>query len=267
MPEYRTPNDSEENAVSQDHSFRLDGAAIVVTGASSGIGAEIARTLGASGARVLLVGRDEQRLHASEAAVRATGAEAASLALDVCGADAPERVVAVAREQLGDLTGLVHAAGIFEPTPFAATADECLDRQWEVNVRAPFRLTRAAVPHLTEGASVTFVSSIAGHVGFPNSTAYCATKGAVELLVKSLAVELAPGGVRVNAVAPGNVRTSINAHLLADPDYHRQMLAATPAGRIGEVEDIAPAVAYLASPAAAYVQGVSLLVDGGWAAQ
>jgi NAD(P)-dependent dehydrogenase (short-subunit alcohol dehydrogenase family) len=146
------------------------------------------------------------------------------------------------------------------------TTDAILDEQWDVNVRAPFRLARTAVGRMPAGSSIIFISSICGHAGFPNSSAYCATKGAVELLVKSLTAELSPRGIRVNAVAPGNVRTSINAHLLADPTYEQQMLDATPAGRIGEVGDIAPAVVFLASESASYIHGSSLLIDGGWIA-
>jgi NAD(P)-dependent dehydrogenase (short-subunit alcohol dehydrogenase family) len=238
----------------------------VVTGASSGIGAQIARELAANGARVLLIGRDEARLNDVVSEISTAGGTAAHLSIDVTDADAPRTIVAEAVNRHGGLDVLVHAAGVFLPTPFAETTDADLDKQWNVNVRAPFRLTRAAIEHLSAGSSVIFVSSICGHVGFPNSSAYCATKGAVELLVKSLTAEFAPQGIRVNAVAPGNVRTSINAHLLADKDYEKQMLDATPAGRVGEVEDIAPAVAFLASPAASYIHGSSLLIDGGWVA-
>ncbi|MFD2470044.1 SDR family NAD(P)-dependent oxidoreductase [Amycolatopsis silviterrae] len=234
----------------------------VVTGASSGIGAQIARELGAAGAKVALVGRDSGRL----GAVAGELAAAEPIVADLATESGPQEVVDRAVARFGGIDVLVHAAGVFLPTPFADTTDEQLDAQWATNVRAPFRLTRAAAKHLGDGSSVIFVSSICGHVGFPNSSAYCATKGAVELLVKSLTAEFAPQGIRVNAVAPGNVRTSINAHLLADSDYERQMLDSTPAGRVGEVGDIAPAVAFLASPAASYIHGASLLIDGGWVA-
>lgn len=238
----------------------------VVTGASSGIGAQIARELGSAGARIALVGRDSQRLAAVAGELAAAGAEAEPIVADLAAASGPEEVVDRALARFGGIDVLVHAAGVFLPTPFADTTDEQLDTQWATNVRAPFRLTRAAAGHLGDGSSIIFVSSICGHVGFPNSSAYCATKGAVELLVKSLTAEFAPRGIRVNAVAPGNVRTSINAHLLADEDYERRMLDSTPAGRVGEVGDIAPAVAFLASPAASYIHGASLLIDGGWVA-
>jgi NAD(P)-dependent dehydrogenase (short-subunit alcohol dehydrogenase family) len=246
--------------------FNLAGNVAIVTGASSGIGAEIARALAESGARVALVGRDEERLGEAVARAAAAGGEAEPVAADIDTEEGPAAVVAAAIERFSGIDVLVHAAGIFLPTPFAETTEETLDSQWRVNVRAPYRLTQAASEHLGPGGSVIFVSSIAGYVGFPNSSAYCATKGAVEMLVKSLALEFAPRGIRVNAVAPGNVATKMNAHLLADPDYKRAMLDSTPAGRVGQVEDIAPAVVFLASPAAGYVHGASLLVDGGWAA-
>ncbi|ORA60554.1 SDR family NAD(P)-dependent oxidoreductase [Mycobacteroides franklinii] len=233
----------------------------VVTGASSGIGAQIARELAGAGASVFLVGRDEIRLTAVTSGIESADGRAAHMSIDVTDADAPGAIGC-----FGGVDILVHAAGVFLPMPFLETTDLDLDMQWNVNVRAPFRLTRAAAPHLGAGSSVIFVSSICGHVGFPNSAAYCATKGAVELLVKSLTAEFGPLGIRVNAVAPGNVRTSINADLLADKDYEQQMLDSTPAGRVGEVEDIAPAVVFLASPAASYIHGASLLIDGGWVA-
>jgi NAD(P)-dependent dehydrogenase (short-subunit alcohol dehydrogenase family) len=247
--------------------FDLAGTVVAVTGASSGIGAEIARCVADAGADVALIGRDEQRLTAAATGVTDTGRTAHVVASDLTAAGAPDAVVSDVIERFGRLDVLVHAAGLFLPAPFEETPVEDLDRQWETNVRAPFLLTRAALPHLTSGSSVVFVSSIAGHVGFVRSAAYCATKGAVELMVKALATELAPRGVRVNAVAPGNVHTPINAHLFADAAYEQAMLDATPAGRIGVVEDIAPAVLFLCAPAGRYVHGASLLVDGGWTAR
>ena len=141
----------------------LAGTSFVVTGASSGIGLATARALTAAGGSVLAVGRDEQRL--------ADVGAGAVLALDLTADEAPARVVQAALDAYGRLDGVVHSAGVFEPMPFAEATRESLDRQWATNVRAPYLLTQAALPHLEAGASVVFVSSIAGHVGFPSSTA------------------------------------------------------------------------------------------------
>lgn len=245
----------------------LEGKAAIVTGASSGIGAGIAEAIARGGADVALVGRDAGRLADTVARVEAAGRRALTISADITEDGAAARIVQEALAAFGKLDALVNAAGIFELAPFEQSLDG-LDRQWRCNVRAPFALTQAAIPHLraTRG-SVLFLSSIAGRVGFATASGYCAAKGAIEQLVRVLAVEEAPNGVNVNAVAPGNVRTSMNEGLLADPGYEQAMLAATPAGRIGEVADIAPAAAFLVSDAAGYVTGASLVIDGGWTAQ
>jgi len=243
--------------------FSLDRKVAVVTGASSGIGAAIAEALSEAGARVVLTGREEARLREVAARLGDHHVVAADLAED----GAPATIVEEAVGAFGALNVLVHSAGIFWPKPFAAAPLSDFDAQFRINVRAPYALTQAALPHLTPDGSVIFISSIAGHVGFPSSTAYCGTKGAVELITKSLAMELAPVGVRVNAIAPGNIHTPMNARLFESEDYNRSMIERTPYGRVGVVEDIAPVAVFLASDAARYVHGESILVDGGWAAQ
>jgi len=243
--------------------FSLEGKVAVVTGASSGIGTAIAHAYSQAGARVVLVGRDEERL-------RLCGedcGESRLVVVDLADDDAPQRIVSETIGSFGRLNVLVHSAGIFWPKPFAEAPLEEFDMQFRVNVRAPFALTQAALPHLQPEGVVIFVSSIAGHVGFPSSTAYCGTKGAIELMTKSLAMELAPLGVRVNAVAPGNVHTPMNAAFFESAEYERTMIERTPYGRVGLVEDIAPVAVFLASDAARYIHGESILVDGGWAAQ
>lgn len=243
----------------------LQGRAAVVTGASSGIGRAVAEALAEAGANVVLVGRDEDRLREALEAVRARGVEAASVAVELTADAAPRTIVDAAVARFGRLDVLVNGAGIFEPRPFEAQPMASFDRQMAVNVRAPFALSQAALPHLRPGGCIVNISSIAGYSGFPQSAAYCASKGAIELMTKALAAELGPMGVRVNCVAPGNIRTAMNRHqFAASPDYERSLEAKTPLGRIGEVEDIAAAVVYLASPAAKFVNGASWLVDGGW---
>jgi NAD(P)-dependent dehydrogenase (short-subunit alcohol dehydrogenase family) len=243
--------------------FSLEGKVAVVTGASSGIGAAIARAMSDAGAKLVLTARDEERLQACASDLR----EHVFVAVDIGADEAPGRIVSETMNAFGALDVLVHSAGIFWPKPFAEAPLDDFDQQFRVNVRAPYALTQAALPHLQPGSAVIFVSSIAGHVGFPNSTAYCGTKGAIELITKSLAMELAPLGVRVNAIAPGNVHTPMNAAFFESPDYERAMIARTPCGRVGVVEDIAPVAVFLASEAARYIHGESILVDGGWAAQ
>jgi NAD(P)-dependent dehydrogenase (short-subunit alcohol dehydrogenase family) len=244
-------------------SVRLDGKVAIVTGASSGIGFAVAEAMSEAGAKVVLVGRDAERLRRCAAGCGETHVVQVDLVAD----DAPARIVSEALSAFGAIDSIVHSAGIFVPAPLAEAPLDDFDLQWKVNVRAPYALTQAALPHLGRDSSVTFVSSIAGQVAFPNSGAYCATKGAVEQLTKALAVELAPQGVRVNAIAPGNIRTPMNEELLKSKDYEQMYLDGTPYGRVGVVDDIAPLAVFLASDAARYIHGESILVDGGWAAQ
>lgn len=247
-------------------SLSLDGKVAIVTGATSGIGQELALAMADAGARTVLVGRDAARLDAAVEQARTLG-EATGVSAELTAADAPAAVVQAAVDAYGRIDAIVHAAGVFTPAPFETYALDELDRQWAVNVRAPFALTQTAVPHLKGHGSVIFISSIAGLVGFVNSVAYCTTKGAVELMSKALAIEYGGAGIRFNCIAPGNVRTPMNAHLIAVPEYDTAMKAATPLGRHGEVEDLSAAAVFLASDAAAYVTGASLSIDGGWTAQ
>jgi NAD(P)-dependent dehydrogenase (short-subunit alcohol dehydrogenase family) len=242
----------------------LAGKVALVTGASSGIGAATAAALAAAGAAVVLTGRDRERLAAAAAAA---GEDAHAVPCDLTADGGPAALVAATVERFGTVDVIFHSAGIFEPRPFPESDLASFDRQWALNVRAPYALTQVALPYLLGGGVVIFVSSIAGHAAFPHSAAYCATKGAIELMTRALAVELAPQGVRVNALAPGNIRTAMNEQALASPAYEASMVERTPYGRVGVVEDIAGVAVFLASDAARYVHGTSLLVDGGWAAQ
>jgi NAD(P)-dependent dehydrogenase (short-subunit alcohol dehydrogenase family) len=249
--------------VSEFPSTSLEGKVAVVTGASSGMGLACAAAMSEAGAKVVLVGRDRERLeHCAERC-----GDHHIVEIDLVDEEAPARIVEEALDAFGGITSLLHMAGIFWPKPFAEAPLEEFDTQWRVNVRAPYALTKAALPHLKRDDSVTFVSSIAGHVAFPNSAAYCTTKGAVEQLTKALAVELAPAGIRVNAIAPGNIRTRMNEELLKDPEYEQMYLDGTPYGRVGLVEDVAPLAVFLASDAARYIHGQSIVVDGGWVAR
>jgi NAD(P)-dependent dehydrogenase (short-subunit alcohol dehydrogenase family) len=244
----------------------LDGKTAIVTGASSGIGKGIAEAMAEAGARVVITGRDEQRLAGTAHAIEVAGGTSHSVVADLTAPGACAGLVQAALDAFGSIECVVHTAGIFWPKPFEETTLPDFDSQWELNVRVPFELSQGAVPHLRRGSSIIFISSIAGYTGFPNSSAYCASKGAIELLTKALAVELAPRGIRVNAIAPGNVRTHMNEHLLANPDYNKAMLDATPSRLIGEVSEIAPFAVFLASDAASFMYGSSVLIDGGWAA-
>lgn len=238
------------------------GRTAVVTGASSGIGAAVARRLAEGGARLVLVGRDTGRLDDVLASLDGGGHQRVTLELTDSAA------IAWWAESLAGPVGgvdvLVHSAGMFGPQPFPEITVETLDRMFAVNVRAPFLVTQALLPLLRERSAIVFVSSVSGHVGMSGQTAYGAMKSAIDGLARTLAVELAPRGIRVNAVAPGFTATPMNESLRAEPGRVERIHAATLAGRLGAVDDIANAVAFLASDDAAFVYGVTLPVDGGY---
>jgi len=254
--------DSDDTTTSKDKA--LSGKVAIVTGASSGIGAGIAVALAADGARVVLVGRNTDRLGRTAGEIEDGGGSSMSIAVDVTAADGPQRIVNDTVEKFGQIDIVVHGAGIAQFAPFAQSGPECLDDHYGINVRAPWALTHAVLPHLGRGAAVVFISSNLAQVGQSEGVAYCASKGAVDAMMRALAVELAPQGIRVNAVSPGLIRTPMTSFVDDDADLEAALIANTPVGRLGEVADIAAATAFVCSDAASYMLGATMLVDGGW---
>jgi NAD(P)-dependent dehydrogenase (short-subunit alcohol dehydrogenase family) len=220
------------------------------------------------GAAVLLVGRKRQALDDVAAEVTRFGAKAAVVEADVTSMDAPHRIADGARAQLGGLTTLVNAAGIIGSGTIESTADEAWDEMLDINVRAPFRLMRECVPLLAESrGSVVNVSSVTGLRAFPGVLPYCVSKAAVDQLTRCAALELAPRGVRVNAVNPGVVVTNLHRRSgMAEDSYARFLehsKTTHPLGRTGAPEEIADLILFLASDRAGWITGETISIDGG----
>lgn len=248
--------------------WQLTGKPVVVTGASSGIGAATAKALGSAGASVVLVGRDTGRLAEVKEAVEAGGGKAHVVQAELTDIAAAEGVIAQAVDAFGSLYGIVHSASVFDPRPLEETTLESAQEQWLANVAAPLFMTRAALPHLTEESAIVFIASTTGTVGFPGCSAYSATKGAVISLGRALAVELAPKGIRVNTVVPGYVRTPmLQPHLDSNEGYEEWIISQTPQARIAGPEELATTIVYMLSGLSTYVHGATLVVDGGWVAR
>ena len=245
---------------------RFDGKAAVVTGAARGIGAAIARRLSAEGAAVLAVDRLQAEL--SDLARAKGDGPILTLAQDVAGAEAPHRIMAAALEGLGQLDILVNNAGIGGSATVAETDDAALDRFLDINLRAVFRLSREALAHLPRpGGCIVNIGSVFGLVGFPGSSSYSVAKAGVAQLTRQMAADYAREGLRINAVAPGIIRTALTeARIDGDEWYRRAMIDTTPAPRLGRPEDIAGVVAFLCSDDADFICGEVIAVDGGWLA-
>ncbi|HEY8582233.1 MAG TPA: SDR family oxidoreductase [Capillimicrobium sp.] len=244
-------------------SIDLGGKVAIVTGASSGIGAETAQVMAACGARVIAVGRDEQRLQAVVDGIAQDGGDATAVVADLADLGTVEAILEAAGPRI-DILAL--AAGQLTKTPFAEVEERELDELFSVHVKAPYFLTQSALERLSDGATVLFYSSTVTQSGFAPYSAYTAVKGAVDAMARSLAVELAPR-VRVNTLAPGFTDTPmVGAQIDAWPELHQALVARTPCGFLGGPQSIAFLAAYLASDMGAYVDGSRLVVDGGWTA-
>jgi len=241
---------------------------VIVTGASSGIGRASALAFALDGASVVLVGRHESVLAEVAGSVRSAGGQAATCPVDLTGDDAPKKIVDAAIGAFGNIDVLVNAAGIIASGALEATTDEVWDMMMAVNLRAPFRLMRAAAPHLTarKGAIVN-VSSVNGLRSFPGVLAYCVSKAGVDHLTRCAAIEMAPLGVRVNAVNPGVTVTNLHRRSgMAEPQYAaflERSKETHPLGRPGQPDEIAALILFLASERAGWMTGETIPIDGG----
>ncbi len=259
-----TDADTTTPGVPPSELYDLSGRVALVTGASRGIGAAIARALDRAGARVVLTARDVDRLDASAAELRH---DPVTIVADLADPDAPASVARQALEACGQLDVLVNNAATAARMDTADTDAAVIDLQLAVNVRAPILLVGSLVDALAASGrgSVVNLSSVSGLVGTPRRAAYAASKGAIDAMTRSLAMELGPRGIRVNAVAPGVVDTDLWARNRAVPGVIEQIEAQTPMRRWGRAEDIADAVVFLTSDAARFVTAQTLSVDGGMA--
>jgi 7-alpha-hydroxysteroid dehydrogenase len=244
--------------------FRLDGRVALVSGAGRGIGAATARALAAAGADVVVWSRTADEVDAVAAGITSTGRRALAATVDAGDDEAVVAGVEAAVAAMGRLDVVVNVVGGALPRPALATKDRHLQAAFDHNVVTGLRLVRAAVPHLlaTGGGSAVMVSSAIGHLVGRGYLAYGTAKAAVDQSVRLLAADLSPR-IRVNAVAPGAVLTEALAFIADDDATRTAIEGATPLRRIGDPDDIAAAVLFLASDASSYVTGQVLAVDGG----
>jgi NAD(P)-dependent dehydrogenase (short-subunit alcohol dehydrogenase family) len=246
---------------------RFENKSMLVTGASSGIGRATALALGHEGASLVVAGRRRERLEQVASQVRAAGAKCEIVAGDVRDASVCAEWVAESRARFGGLDGLVNAAGVIGNTGLLETTPEEWDRVMDSNLRSIFLMTKAAAPALIERkGSVVSLSSVAGPRPYLGLLPYCVSKAGVDQLTRCVALEMAPHGVRVNAVCPGVVVTELHTVTKAIADYPaflERSKSTHPLGRVGQPEEIASLILFLLGDEAGWITGATYSIDGG----
>ena len=245
--------------------FRLDGRVALVTGSSAGIGLALARGLGQAGATLVLNGRDGSRLAAARAALAAEGLAVHARAFDVCDAVAVEAAVQDIESSVGAIDILVNNAGMTRRAPFHEMAAADWQAVLHTNVDSLFVVGQIVARRMVARRRGRIINtcSVMSELGRPGTAAYTASKGAVKMLTKGMAIDLGPHGINVNGIGPGYFKTELTAALVADATFDAWLVNRTPSRRWGEPEDLAGAAVFLASDASRFVNGHILYVDGG----
>ena len=247
----------------------LTGHVAVVTGASKGLGRQMAESLAAGGAKVALVARSQELLERVAEGIRSAGGVAEPVVADVTDESAAAEVASQVQEKLGVCDILINNAGINN----RKAVDDFTLAEWNeilgVNLTGPFLMSRAFVPGMKEKkwGRILNMTSIMSHVSLPNRTGYSTTKAGLIGFTKSLALELAPYGVTVNGISPGPFATEMNKPLIEDPEKNKMFLERIPIGRWGQVHEIGALAAFLCSNDAGFITGTDIVIDGGWIAQ
>ena len=250
----------------QTPSFRLDGRNALVTGAGRGIGMGASIALAEAGANVTLVSRTENELKTLSDYLNNKGHNTSLVSLDVNNESDVKNLI----ENSDPFEILVNNAGTNRPAKLVDTKIEDFDYVMSLNVRSVVSLTKVVVDKMIKNkvkGSIINVSSQMGHVGGPNRTTYCSSKFAIEGFTKSLAIELAVDGIRVNTVCPTFIQTPMTEPFLKDDEFKKATIGMIPLGRLGEIKDVMGPFVFLASDASSLMTGSSVLVDGGWTAR
>lgn len=247
----------------------LQGRIAVITGASKGLGKQMAESLAAEGAAVALVARNKELLDGVAAGIGQQGGKAEVIVADVTDESAVSDVARQVSEKLGVCDILINNAGINN----RKSVDEFTLKEWNeivaVNLTAPFLMCRALVPAMKKArwGRIINMTSIMSHVSLPQRTGYSATKAGLLGMTRALALELAPWHITTNGISPGPFATEMNRAIIDDPEKNAQFLARIPAGRWGKVEEIGRLAVYLCSEEAGFITGTDIVIDGGWLAQ
>lgn len=245
--------------------FDLTGRTALITGSSKGIGFALARALGAAGARVVLNARDAQALAKACDVLRGEGIQADAAAFDVTDADAVEAGVARVEAEVGAIDILVNNAGMQHRGPFAEFPIDAWHKITTTNIDSVFLVGRAVAQRMIPRGrgKIINICSVQSELGRPGIAPYAATKGAVKMLTKGMAIDLGKHGIQVNGLGPGYFKTELTQTLVADAAFTGWLNGRTPAGRWGEVQELGGAAIFLASEASSFVNGHILYVDGG----